>query len=216
MLIPKKNRVTILSYLLKEGVLVAKKDKINKHQVLEVPNLHVIKLLQSLKSKGYVHEIFSWQHHFYSLTNEGIEYLREYLHVPAHIVPATLQKPKAQQPRPSFRRLEGESSGRGRGRGRGGRDEYRGPKKTDGAPDNFDPEFSGRRGGRGGYRGRGGFRGSDADAGGAETGGAEVEESGAGDTGSGFRGRGGFRGGRGGFRGGRGGFRGSHGSSQQV
>ena len=63
------------------------------HPKLAVPNLHVIKALQSLTSKGYVTERFAWQHYYWYLTNTGIEYLRENLHLPQEIVPATLKKP---------------------------------------------------------------------------------------------------------------------------
>jgi len=93
MLIPKKNRIAVYAYLFKEGVLVAKKDfAAPKHAEIEVPNLQVIKLMQSLKSRNYVKENFNWQYFYYYLTNEGIEYLREYLHLPSEIVPVTLKK----------------------------------------------------------------------------------------------------------------------------
>merc|ERR1711988_2009623 len=63
MLVPKKDRLTVYKYLFKEGVMVAKKD-CNKPQhddpELPVKNLYVIKLLTSLKSRGYVTESFSW------------------------------------------------------------------------------------------------------------------------------------------------------------
>ena len=90
MLIPKRNRKTIYEHLFKEGVLVAKKDFFAaKHSEIEtVPNLQVIKALQvcvcvhalirvlvqhtqSLKSRGYVTERFSWQYYYWYLTNEG-------------------------------------------------------------------------------------------------------------------------------------------------
>jgi hypothetical protein len=59
-------------------VLVAKKDfNAPKHDDLEVPNLEVIKAMQSLNSKGYVKTQFSWQYYYYTLTNEGLDYLRE-------------------------------------------------------------------------------------------------------------------------------------------
>uniref|UniRef100_A0A4D5RAJ9 40S ribosomal protein S10 n=1 Tax=Scolopendra viridis TaxID=118503 RepID=A0A4D5RAJ9_SCOVI len=94
MLMPKKNRVAIYEYLFKEGVLVAKKDfhapKHSEH--LNVPNLHVIKALQSLHSRGYVKEQFAWRHFYWYLTNEGIQYLREFLKLPPEIVPATLKR----------------------------------------------------------------------------------------------------------------------------
>lgn len=94
MLMPKKDRVAIYEFLFKEGVMVAKKDfHAPKHPSLEtVPNLHVIKAMQSLKSRGYVKEQFAWRHFYWYLTNEGIQYLRDYLHLPAEIVPATLKR----------------------------------------------------------------------------------------------------------------------------
>lgn len=94
MLMPKAHRIAIYEYLFKEGVLVAKKDfNAPKHPELEnVPNLHVIKALQSLKSKGLVKEQFAWRHYYWYLTNEGIQYLRTVLNLPPEIVPATLKR----------------------------------------------------------------------------------------------------------------------------
>lgn len=91
---PKKDRVAIYEYLFKEGVMVAKKDThAPKHPNLEtVPNLHVIKALQSLKSRGFVKEQFAWRHFYWYLTNEGISYLRDFLNLPPEIVPPTLKR----------------------------------------------------------------------------------------------------------------------------
>lgn len=76
-----------------EGVCHAKKDyNLAKHPDIDVPNLQVIKLMQSFKSKEYVRETFAWMHYYWFLTNEGIEFLRTYLNLPAEIVPATLKK----------------------------------------------------------------------------------------------------------------------------
>lgn len=59
--------------------MVAKKDfNAPKHEDLEVPNLEVIKAMQSLTSKGLVKTQFSWQWYYYVLTPEGVEYLREW------------------------------------------------------------------------------------------------------------------------------------------
>ncbi|CAE7162244.1 unnamed protein product, partial [Rhizoctonia solani] len=78
MIISKQNRRTIYENIFKEGVLVAKKDyNAPKHEDLDVPNLEVIKAMQSLTSKGYVKTQFSWQYYYYTLTNEGLDYLRE-------------------------------------------------------------------------------------------------------------------------------------------
>lgn len=59
--------------------------------------------LQSLKSCGYVKEQFAWRHYYWYLTNEGIQYLRDFLHLPPEIVPATLRRqtrPETARPRP--------------------------------------------------------------------------------------------------------------------
>jgi len=59
--------------------MVAKKDyNAPKHEELDVPNLQVIKALQSLTSKGFVKTQFCWQWYYYTLTPEGVEYLREW------------------------------------------------------------------------------------------------------------------------------------------
>jgi len=159
MLIPKKNRLAVYSYLFKEGVIVTKKDhSMTKHPQIEVPNLHVCKLMQSLRSREVVKEQFNWQYLYYTLTDKGIEYLREYLHVSEDTVPATLKKSNKVQPPPSFgggraEGADGPAGGRGgRGGFRGGRGGYRGPREGGEEPS------SGFRGGRGGApRGRGGF-----------------------------------------------------------
>jgi small subunit ribosomal protein S10e len=123
MLMPKKDRVAIYEYLFKEGVMVAEKDfHAAKHPALEkVPNLHVIKALQSLKSRGYVKEQFAWRHFYWYLTNEGIQYLRDFLHLPPEIVPPTLKRQvKTDSSRPRTAKAEETRPQRD-----GGRDNYR-------------------------------------------------------------------------------------------
>lgn len=99
MLVPKANRQAIYTFLFKEGVCACKKDaNLAKHAQIAVPNVHVMKLMLSLRSRNYVTEKFNWQWFYYTLTNEGIDYLRQYLHLDADTVPATLKKdskPKA-------------------------------------------------------------------------------------------------------------------------
>ena len=71
-----------------------KKDaKAATHPHIEGPtNLEVLNLMKSLKSKGYIRVTFSWQYNYCYLTDEGIEYLRNYLALPPEIVPATHKK----------------------------------------------------------------------------------------------------------------------------
>ena len=65
-----------------DGALVAPKDyNLPKHADIDVPNLEVIKLMQSLTSKGFVKTQFSWQWYYYTLTDEGIDYLRECMYM---------------------------------------------------------------------------------------------------------------------------------------
>merc|ERR1719278_2562175 len=110
MLMPKKNLVSIYEHLFREGVMVAEKDfNAPKHPELEaVPNLHVVKALTSLKSRGYVKEQFAWRYYYWYLTNEGIGYLRNYLHLPPEIVPSTLKR----QVRPDARARPSAGAGR--------------------------------------------------------------------------------------------------------
>ncbi|CAO2633143.1 40S ribosomal protein S10 [Lemmus lemmus] len=121
MLMPKKNRIAIYELLFKKGVMVAKKDvHMPKHPELadkKVPNFHVMKAMQSLKSQGYVEEQFSWRHFYWYLTNEGIQYLRDYLHLPPEMVSSTLGRPRPKGP-------EGERPARFT-RGEADRDTYR-------------------------------------------------------------------------------------------
>ncbi|EQC34270.1 30S ribosomal protein S10e [Saprolegnia diclina VS20] len=130
MLVPKKNRIAVYSYLFKEGVMVGKKDfALPKHGEVDVPNLQVIKLMQSLVSRGYVKETFNWQWYYWYLTAEGLEYLRAYLHLPAEIVPATLKKPAARPSRPQAPSAYGRKD------------------KNMGPSGDFNPEFRGRQDG---------------------------------------------------------------------
>lgn len=139
MLISKKHRLAILTHLFKEGVIVAKKDwNLPKHpDVEEATNLEVIKLMTSLTSRDLVSCRFSWKHYYWFLNDEGIEYLREYLHLPADMLPNTLKKAAATRPAPPGAPRDGERRGPPRGFG-GDREGYRsGPPGEGGAPRGF-------------------------------------------------------------------------------
>jgi small subunit ribosomal protein S10e len=118
--ITKKNRLEVYKYLFKgelralqcsaagshsffspafaEGVIVVEKDNFKPtHDEIDVPNLEVMNIMKSFKSRELVRETYNWLYSYYYLTNKGIEYLREYLGLPSDIVPATL---KAAPPAP--------------------------------------------------------------------------------------------------------------------
>lgn len=119
-----------------------------KHGNIDVPNLQVMKLCQSLCSRNFVKEQFSWSWYYYTLTDEGIEYLREYLHLPADVVPLTLKKQAARPARAA--------DGFGGDRAEGG---YGGKGKDMGPDGNFKPSYGGGEGGGFGRGGReGGYR----------------------------------------------------------
>lgn len=135
--------------------MVAKKDfNKAKHDDpdLDVPNLQVVKLMQSLKSRGFVTERFNWNWYYYYLTNEGIDYLQKFLNLPADVVPATLKKSSRPASRPS---AGGDRpSGKG-GYGKGGDDGYRrggggyGGDKAGAPGGDYQPRYAGGRGGGG-------------------------------------------------------------------
>lgn len=132
-----------------DGVLYAEKDfNLKQHPEKKdlpgVSNLEVIKLLQSLHSKELVTERYAWRHFYWFLTDAGIEYLREFLNLPAEVVPATLMKSS----RPLERGFGGDRPPRGDrfggdrpSRFGGERGGYRSEKT--GAPGEYRPEFRG-------------------------------------------------------------------------
>ena len=109
-------------------------------------NPQVIKLMQSFTSKELVKEQFSWRYYYWYLTNEGIEYLREYLNLSADVVPNTLKK----STRPPTRPMAGERAPRGARGPRGGREGYRSERPGGfgrggdkaGPGGNFNPQFA--------------------------------------------------------------------------
>ena len=140
----KKNRLLVYAYLFKEGVLVAKKDHhAPKHSdALDIPNLEVIGVMRSFRSKGFVKETFSWQYYYWCLTNEGIEYLRTYMALPSDAMPATLKAPAVASKPTAMNSDQQDNRGERKGKGGPGGD--------------FKPSFErgGREGGRDGYRSR--------------------------------------------------------------
>merc|ERR1712217_936476 len=121
----KKNRKAILEHVFKEGVIVVLNDpRAAKHNELtEIPNLHVMMVMKSLASRAYVTEKFNWMWHYYFLTNEGIEYLRDVLHLPATVFPLTLTKQRPTRPAladvPAGDSKGGGKGGWGKGKGYG-------------------------------------------------------------------------------------------------
>lgn len=95
MLMPLDQLRAIYEVLFREGVMVAKKDRRPRSLHPHVPgatNLQVMRAMASLRARGLVRETFAWRHFYWYLTNEGMAHLRQYLHLPPEIVPASLQR----------------------------------------------------------------------------------------------------------------------------
>ncbi|XP_017966666.2 40S ribosomal protein S10-like [Drosophila navojoa] len=95
MFMRKEDRDAIYTVLFRSGVMFAERAPQKMHpeeELKHLTNLRVIKAMQSLKSRGYVSEQSAWRHYYWCLNNEGIEYLRGYLHMPTEVVPTTLQR----------------------------------------------------------------------------------------------------------------------------
>lgn len=139
-------------------MLVAKKDyNLPKHNDIDTKNLYVVKACQSLTSRGYVKTQFSWQYYYYTLTPEGLDYLREWLHLPAEIVPAThIKQQRSHAPPRGMMGGDGDRPERKPFGGRGGRGGDRGDRgdreggyrrrdagegKDSGAPGEFAPSL---------------------------------------------------------------------------
>lgn len=61
-LVSKAEKRSIYTYLLREGVIVVRKDSyLPKHQnITEVPNLKVQMIVKSLVSQGFLQHVFNW------------------------------------------------------------------------------------------------------------------------------------------------------------
>lgn len=100
--------------------------------------------MQSLTSKGFVKTQFSWQWYYYTITDEGLAYLREWLHLPAEIVPITHTKPARPAGRPA-----GYGAGREGGAYRAPRGDREGYRRREdggdkeGASAEYRPRFGG-------------------------------------------------------------------------
>ena len=80
-LVSKAEKRSIYTYLLREGVIVVRKDSyLPKHQnITEVPNLKVQMIVKSLVSQGFLQHVFNWQWSYYTVTVKGVTFLAKAL-----------------------------------------------------------------------------------------------------------------------------------------
>jgi len=117
--IKKNERNQILFSLLKDGVICVKREFHGIHEDTGVDNLKVWMLTRSLQSKGYLEVTFSWRHLYYSLTANGINFIKETLGIKDAKVQPKTRKARADANEDE----EQEEEGRGE-RGQRGRRNY--------------------------------------------------------------------------------------------
>ena len=80
-LVSKAEKRAIFTYLLKEGVIVVRKDSyLPRHQdITDVANLKVMMIVKSLVSQGYLAQVYNWQWNYYTVTNKGVTFLAKSL-----------------------------------------------------------------------------------------------------------------------------------------
>ena len=57
-----------------------------------MPNLVVMMVVKSLKSRGFLDEVFSWQWSYYFLNEDGVKFLVRSLGLQDDVVPSTYKK----------------------------------------------------------------------------------------------------------------------------
>jgi len=111
-LVSRAEKRAIFTYLLKEGVIVVRKDSyLPKHQNLDVPNLKVMMIVKSLVSQGYLNQVFNWQWNYYTVTVKGVTFLAKALGVSGNIVPATYKQKRSAIAAPKGAEGEDEKAG---------------------------------------------------------------------------------------------------------
>merc|ERR1712025_1108614 len=84
-------QLTIKKYFFNEGVALVEDKSQDLHPDMEIKNTEVMKMFTSLVSKGIATKQFCWRHAYFSITNPGIETLREELCLTEEDWPATHQ-----------------------------------------------------------------------------------------------------------------------------
>ena len=88
--VQKAEKKAVYRYLLQEGVIVIHKDfTTQQHKGTNVPNIHARLLLRSLKDRGLVELVFSWQYFYYFINEQGKKYLSDFLNLTEEVVPLT-------------------------------------------------------------------------------------------------------------------------------
>ncbi|KAK1348103.1 ribosomal protein S10 [Hamiltosporidium tvaerminnensis] len=99
MRVPTDNKIIIKNHLLKKGCLVVEDNIRAIHPELNIPNFHVMQMMRSFVSKGYVSKVFVWRHGYYFLKVEGAAELKKEMAYEEQDVPVPHGGEKQEQTR---------------------------------------------------------------------------------------------------------------------
>lgn len=94
MWMPADVRRKILQYFFENGVLVVSANQSAMHEEIGVLNIYAFQIGRSFVSRGFAKKQYAWTHAYYTLTDDGINYLRGFFGLPANAAPLTLAPQK--------------------------------------------------------------------------------------------------------------------------
>lgn len=96
MWMPADVRRKIFQYFIENGVLVVSANNSAVHEEIGVLNIYVNQIGRSFVSRNFAKKQYAWTHAYYTLNDNGIEYLRGFFGLPATAVPLTLKPAQAE------------------------------------------------------------------------------------------------------------------------
>ena len=88
-------RRKIFRYLFENGVMCVSDNQTQMHPELRCLNIYPFQIGRSFVSKGFAKKSYAWSHAYFTLTDKGIEYLRNFFGLPTNAAPATLRQAEA-------------------------------------------------------------------------------------------------------------------------
>uniref|UniRef100_UPI00358E1BB0 small ribosomal subunit protein eS10-like n=1 Tax=Myxine glutinosa TaxID=7769 RepID=UPI00358E1BB0 len=102
MLMPTEVLRSVHERLFRDGVMVTRRERrpSSHPDVPGASQLQVWRVMESMRSRGFVRLTVAWQHRYWYLTGSGLLFLRQRLHLPPEILPATMRRILPAPPRP--------------------------------------------------------------------------------------------------------------------
>ena len=97
----------ILYSILMDGVICCKKEFEGQHPLIKVDNLKVWMLTRTLKSRGCLEETYNWQHYYFTLNQNGVQYIKQVLGINEAKVQPKTRLARAEEEEPKAEEREG-------------------------------------------------------------------------------------------------------------